>query len=145
MKSVQHTRQRVGCRVGVNRLPLQRGCKTAPPALIATERGGGLFLGMLAIQMAGPAFCWAMAFAGIIKLSHYARQLGEMVVEERFRMERRWKYWGRCGLLSGWNYWVMFVLVDGGRPRRASICECHWLPDVPTWVWAAVFCIIVMP
>ncbi|MBV8044794.1 amino acid permease, partial [Pluralibacter sp.] len=44
---------------------------------------------------------------------------------------------------SGWNYWVMFVLVGMAELTAAGIYMQYWLPDVPTWVWAAVFFIII--
>ncbi|MDI7961397.1 hypothetical protein MJM14_22710, partial [Salmonella enterica subsp. enterica serovar Kentucky] len=42
-----------------------------------------------------------------------------------------------AGFLSGWNYWVMFVLVGMAELTAAGIYMQYWLPDVPTWVWAA--------
>ncbi len=55
-----------------------------------------------------------------------------------------YKYWGPfAGFLSGWNYWVMFVLVGMAELTAAGIYMQYWLPDVPTWVWAAAFFIII--
>ncbi|VFS71853.1 General aromatic amino acid permease [Kluyvera cryocrescens] len=43
------------------------------------------------------------------------RQLGEMVVEEPVAgsfSHFAYKYWGNfAGFASGWNYWVLYVLV----------------------------------
>ncbi|MDR8248128.1 aromatic amino acid transporter AroP, partial [Acinetobacter baumannii] len=55
-----------------------------------------------------------------------------------------YKYWGGfAGFASGWNYWVMFVLVGMAELTAAGIYMQYWLPDVPTWVWAAAFFIII--
>jgi amino acid transporter len=75
------------------------------------------------------------------------RQLGEMVVEEPVSgsfAHFAYKYWGPfAGFLSGWNYWVMFVLVGMAELTAAGIYMQYWLPDVPTWIWAAAFFIII--
>ncbi|MER3135795.1 aromatic amino acid transporter AroP, partial [Salmonella enterica subsp. enterica serovar Infantis] len=102
--------------------------------------GTGLFLGIgPAIQMAGPAVLLGYGVAGIIAFL-IMRQLGEMVVEEPVSgsfAHFAWKYWGPfAGFLSGWNYWVMFVLVGMAELTAAGIYMQYWLPDVPTWVWA---------
>jgi aromatic amino acid transport protein AroP len=86
-----------------------------------------------------------MPFAGFIAFL-IMRQLGEMVVEEPVAgsfSHFAYKYWGNfAGFASGWNYWVLYVLVamaeltavgytmcsSGGRksqpgsPRRPSSC-----------------------
>ncbi|VTN14769.1 Phenylalanine-specific permease [Raoultella terrigena] len=94
----------------------------------------------------GPAVLIGYAVAGIIAFL-IMRQLGEMVVEEPVSgsfAHFAYKYWGPfAGFLSGWNYWVMFVLVGMAELTAAGIYMQYWLPDVPTWVWAAVFFIII--
>ncbi|VFS84333.1 Phenylalanine-specific permease [Kluyvera cryocrescens] len=43
-----------------------------------------------------------------------------------------YKYWGPfAGFLSGWNYWVMFVLVGMAELTAAGIYMQYWLPDIP--------------
>ncbi len=128
---------------------LQRGLKNRHIQLIALGGaiGTGLFLGIgPAIQMAGPAVLLGYALAGIIAFL-IMRQLGEMVVEEPVSgsfSHFAYKYWGPfAGFLSGWNYWVMFVLVGMAELTAAGIYMQFWLPDVPTWVWAATFFILI--
>ncbi|WNP33541.1 phenylalanine transporter [Enterobacter kobei] len=128
---------------------LQRGLKNRHIQLIALGGaiGTGLFLGIgPAIQMAGPAVLLGYALAGIIAFL-IMRQLGEMVVEEPVSgsfSHFAYKYWGPfAGFLSGWNYWVMFVLVGMAELTAAGIYMQFWLPDVPTWVWAAAFFILI--
>ncbi len=99
-----------------------------------------------AIQMAGPAVLLGYAVAGIVAFL-IMRQLGEMVVEEPVSgsfAHFAYKYWGPfAGFLSGWNYWVMFVLVGMAELTAAggSICSTGF-PTCPR-VWAAAFFIII--
>ena len=128
---------------------LQRGLKNRHIQLIALGGaiGTGLFLGIgPAIQMAGPAVLLGYAIAGIIAFL-IMRQLGEMVVEEPVSgsfSHFAFKYWGPfAGFLSGWNYWAMFVLVGMAELTAAGIYMQYWFPDIPTWVWAATFFVII--
>ena len=128
---------------------LKRGLKNRHIQLIALGGaiGTGLFLGSASvIQSAGPGIILGYAIAGFIAFL-IMRQLGEMVVEEPVSgsfAHFAYKYWGPfAGFLSGWNYWVMFVLVGMAELTAAGIYMQYWLPDVPTWVWAAAFFIII--
>lgn len=128
---------------------LHRGLQNRHIQLIALGGaiGTGLFLGIgPAIQMAGPAVVLGYAIAGIIAFL-IMRQLGEMVVEEPVSgsfAHFAYKYWGPfAGFLSGWNYWVMFVLVGMAELTAAGIYMQYWLPHVPTWIWAAGFFILI--
>lgn len=128
---------------------LQRGLKNRHIQLIALGGaiGTGLFLGIgPAIQMAGPAVLLGYGIAGIIAFL-IMRQLGEMVVEEPVSgsfSHFAYKYWGPfAGFLSGWNYWAMFVLVGMAELTAAGIYMQYWLPEVPTWIWAALFFVII--
>ncbi len=133
-----------------NEPTLQRGLQNRHIQLIALGGaiGTGLFLGIgPAIQMAGPAVLLGYGVAGIIAFL-IMRQLGEMVVEEPVSgsfAHFAYKYWGPfAGFLSGWNYWVMFVLVGMAELTAAGIYMQYWLPDVPTWIWAAAFFVFVI-
>lgn len=128
---------------------LKRGLQNRHIQLIALGGaiGTGLFLGIgPAIQMAGPAVILGYAIAGIIAFL-IMRQLGEMVVEEPVSgsfAHFAHKYWGPfAGFLSGWNYWVMFVLVGMAELTAAGIYMQYWLPDTPTWVWVAFFFVLI--
>lgn len=131
------------------RLTLKRGLQNRHIQLIALGGaiGTGLFLGIgPAIQMAGPAVLLGYGVAGVIAFL-IMRQLGEMVVEEPVSgsfAHFAYKYWGPfAGFLSGWNYWVMFVLVGMAELTAAGIYMQFWFPHVPTWIWAAVFFVII--
>ncbi len=130
-------------------LLLKRGLQNRHIQLIALGGaiGTGLFLGIgPAIQMAGPAVLLGYAVAGFIAFL-IMRQLGEMVVEEPVSgsfAHFAYKYWGPfAGFLSGWNYWVMFILVGMAELTAAGIYMQYWFPDVPTWAWAALFFVVI--
>lgn len=128
---------------------LKRGLKNRHIQLIALGGavGTGLFLGIAqTIQMAGPAVLLGYAIAGVIAF-FIMRQLGEMVVEEPVAGSFSHfanKYWGNfAGFMSGWNYWVLYVLVSMAELTAVGIYIQYWFPDVPTWVSAAVFFVLI--
>ncbi|MGU0016799.1 hypothetical protein ACVXG9_23420 [Escherichia coli] len=109
---------------------LRRGLHNRHIQLIALGGaiGTGLFLGIgPAIQMAGPAVLLGYGVAGIIAFL-IMRQLGEMVVAAvSGSFATLYKYWGPfAGFLSGWNYWVMFVLVGMAELTAAGIYMQYW-------------------
>jgi aromatic amino acid transport protein AroP len=109
--------------------------------------GTGLFLGIAqTIKMAGPSVLLGYAIGGFIAFL-IMRQLGEMVVEEPVAgsfSHFAYKYWGDfAGFLSGWNYWAMFILVGMAELTAVGIYIQYWWPDIPTWVSAAVFFVLI--
>ncbi|MCL0001211.1 amino acid permease [Providencia rettgeri] len=128
---------------------LKRGLKNRHIQLIALGGavGTGLFLGIATtIQMAGPSVLLGYALCGFIAFL-IMRQLGEMIVQEPVAgsfSHFAFKYWGGfAGFLSGWNYWVMFILVGMTELTAAGKYMQHWWPELPIWVSAAVFFIAV--
>ncbi len=128
---------------------LKRGLKNRHIQLIALGGavGTGLFLGIAqTIQMAGPAVLLGYAIAGLIAF-FIMRQLGEMVVEEPVAGSFSHfanKYWSPfAGFMSGWNYWVLYVLVSMAELSAVGIYVQYWFPAIPTWVSAAVFFVII--
>ncbi|MDR0217810.1 MAG: amino acid permease [Enterobacteriaceae bacterium] len=128
---------------------LKRGLKNRHIQLIALggSVGTGLFLGIAqTIKMAGPSVLLGYAIAGVIAFL-IMRQLGEMVVEEPVAgsfSHFAYKYWGGfAGFLSGWNYWAMFVLVGMAELTAVGVYIQYWWPDIPTWVSAAVFFVLI--
>ncbi|MCC7702668.1 amino acid permease [Janthinobacterium sp. GW460P] len=128
---------------------LKRGLKSRHIQLIALGGaiGTGLFLGIAqTIKMAGPSVLLGYGIAGVIAFL-IMRQLGEMVVDEPVAGSFSYfadKYCGHLpGFLSGWNYWVLYVLVSMVELTAVGIYVQYWWPDVPTWVSALVFfCVI---
>ncbi|MGK5072913.1 amino acid permease [Janthinobacterium sp. ZB1P44] len=128
---------------------LKRGLKSRHIQLIALGGaiGTGLFLGIAqTIKMAGPSVLLGYGIAGVIAFL-IMRQLGEMVVDEPVAGSFSYfadKYCGHLpGFLSGWNYWVLYVLVSMVELTAVGIYVQYWWPGVPTWVSALVFfCVI---
>lgn len=124
---------------------LKRGLKSRHIQLIALGGaiGTGLFLGIAqTIKMAGPAVLLGYAVAGFIAFL-IMRQLGEMVVDEPVAGSFSYfanKYCGHmAGFMSGWNYWVLYVLVSMAELTAVSKYMEFWLPDLPHWVSALAF------
>jgi aromatic amino acid transport protein AroP len=109
--------------------------------------GTGLFLGSASvIESAGPAVILGYAIAGFIAFL-IMRQLGEMVVEEPVAgsfSHFAYKYWGNfAGFASGWNYWVLYVLVAMAELTAVGKYVQFWWPDFPTWASAAIFFVMI--
>ncbi len=75
------------------------------------------------------------------------RQLGEMIVEEPVAgsfSHFAHKYWGGfAGFMSGWNYWVLYILVGMSELTAVGKYIQFWWPDFPTWATAAVFFVLI--
>ena len=128
---------------------LKRGLKSRHIQLIALGGaiGTGLFLGIAqTIQMAGPSVLLGYALAGFIAFL-IMRQLGEMVVDEPVAGSFSYfadKYCGHwAGFTAGWNYWVLYVLVSMAELSAVGIYVQYWWPDVPTWMSALAFFVII--
>lgn len=128
---------------------LKRGLKSRHIQLIALGGaiGTGLFLGIAqTIKMAGPSVLLGYAVAGFIAFL-IMRQLGEMVVDEPVAGSFSYfadKYCGNlAGFMSGWNYWVLYVLVSMAELTAVSHYMEFWLPDLPHWVSALAFFLII--
>ncbi|MFC0140082.1 aromatic amino acid transporter AroP [Erwinia mallotivora] len=128
---------------------LKRGLKNRHIQLIALGGavGTGLFLGIAdTIKMAGPSVLLGYAIGGFIAFM-IMRQLGEMVVEEPVAgsfSHFAYKYWGNfAGFASGWNYWILYVLVAMAELTAVGKYIQYWYPEIPTWVSAAVFFLLI--
>ena len=109
--------------------------------------GTGLFLGISqTIKLAGSSVLLGYAIAGIIAFL-IMRHLGEMVVEEPVSGSFSYfanKYWGpMAGFMSGWNYWVLYVLVSMAELSAIGTFVQFWLPELPTWITALFFFIAI--
>ncbi|EOS94934.1 aromatic amino acid transporter AroP [Erwinia tracheiphila] len=128
---------------------LKRGLKNRHIQLIALGGavGTGLFLGIAdTIKMAGPSVLLGYAIGGFIAFM-IMRQLGEMVVEEPVAgsfSHFAYKYWGNfAGFASGWNYWILYVLVAMAELTAVGKYIQYWYPEIPTWVSSAIFFLLI--
>jgi len=128
---------------------LKRGLSNRHIQLIALGGaiGTGLFLGIAStIKMAGPSVLLGYALAGVVAF-FIMRQLGEMVVDEPVAgsfSHFAHKYCGGfAGFMSGWNYWVLYILVSMAELSAVGIYVQYWWPSVPTWVSAGVFFVAI--
>ena len=128
---------------------LTRGLKNRHIQLIALGGavGTGLFLGSAGVlRSAGPSTILGYAIAGFIAFL-IMRQLGEMIVEEPVAgsfSHFAHAYWGPfAGFLSGWNYWVLYVLVGMTELTAVGTYVQFWWPEMPAWVSAAVFFVLI--
>lgn len=128
---------------------LKRGLSNRHIQLIALGGaiGTGLFLGIgKAAVLAGPSVILGYAIAGIVAF-FIMRQLGEMVVEEPVSGSFSYfanKYMGPFGgFSSGWNYWVLYILVSMAELTAIGIYVQFWWPEIPLWVSSTFFFIVI--
>ena len=128
---------------------LQRGLKNRHVQLIALGGaiGTGLFLGSAStIKMAGPAVILSYAIGGFIAFL-IMRQLGEMMAQEPVAgsfSNLAHKYWGDFpGMLSGWNYWILYVLVGMSELTAVGVYVKFWFPSIENWQTITIFFLLI--
>ncbi len=128
---------------------LKRGLQNRHIQLIALGGaiGTGLFLGIgPAAVLAGPSVILGYAMGGVIAF-FIMRQLGEMVVEEPVSGSFSYfayKYWGAfAGFASGWNYWILYILVSMSELTAIGIYVHFWWPEIPLWASSLFFFIAI--
>jgi aromatic amino acid transport protein AroP len=128
---------------------LKRGLKNRHIQLIALGGaiGTGLFLGSAGVlKSAGPSMILGYAVCGLIAFL-IMRQLGEMIVEEPVAgsfSHFAHKYWGSfAGFLSGWNCWMLYILVGMSEITAVGKYVQYWWPEIPTWVTAAACFVLI--
>ncbi|ASZ14081.1 amino acid permease [Chitinophaga sp. MD30] len=128
---------------------LKRGLQNRHIQLIALGGaiGTGLFLGIgPAAVLAGPSVILGYAMAGIT-VFFIMRQLGEMVVEEPVSgsfSHFAYRYWGSfAGFASGWNYWILYILVSMSELTAIGVYVHFWWPEVPLWASSLFFFVAI--
>ncbi len=75
------------------------------------------------------------------------RMLGEMVVDEPVAGSFTYfanKYYGAFwGFLTGWNYWLCYIIVSMSELAAIGIYMNFWFPHLPHWV-SALVCVILI-
>jgi amino acid transporter, AAT family len=132
-----------------NNHDLKRGLKNRHIQMIALGGaiGTGLFYGSAgAIKLTGPSIMLAYLIGGIA-IFLIMRMLGEMSVDEPVAgsfSHYANKYWGEfAGFVSGWNYWFTYIIVSMAELTAVGIYINYWWPDVPHWVSALVFLVLI--
>ena len=132
-----------------NEKELKRGLSNRHIQLIALGGaiGTGLFLGVgKAAILAGPSVILGYAIAGLVAF-FIMRQLGEMVVEEPISgsfSSFANKYWGPfAGFASGWNYWLLYILVSMAELTAIGKYVQFWWPEIPLWVSTLFFFVVI--
>ncbi|HJV16880.1 MAG TPA: amino acid permease [Bacillales bacterium] len=132
-----------------NNHDLKRGLKNRHIQMIALGGaiGTGLFYGSAgAIKLTGPSIMLAYLIGGIA-IFLIMRMLGEMSVDEPVAgsfSHYANKYWGEfAGFVSGWNYWFTYIIVSMAELTAVGIYINFWWPDVPHWVSALVFLVLI--
>jgi AAT family amino acid transporter len=129
---------------------LQRGLSNRQMTMIGLGGaiGTGLFLGStLAISTAGPGviLCYIVG-AAIAMVVAWA--LIEMTVVHPTRGSFgaiTQRYLGPyAGFVSRWTYWTCQIVAIGGEVVAAGIYMQYWWPDLPVWVSAVGFSLILL-
>ncbi|WP_425483547.1 amino acid permease [Flexivirga aerilata] len=47
------------------------------------------------------------------------------------------------GFAAGWNYWYNWAITVAAELVAAALVMGYWLPDVPAWIWSAIFLAIL--
>ncbi|MFK4103150.1 amino acid permease [Streptomyces sp. NPDC019531] len=109
--------------------------------------GVGLFLGAGAnIEKAGPSLILMYALAGVI-VYFIMRALGELLLYRpvsgsfaEYAREFLGPFWG---FVTGWTYWLLWVVTGMAELTAAAIYINYWFPAIPRWVTALAFLILL--
>ncbi|MER8070082.1 amino acid permease [Streptomyces sp. NPDC094034] len=109
--------------------------------------GVGLFMGAGAnIAKAGPSIILMYALAGVV-IFFIMRALGELLlyrpVSGSFAEYAREFLGPFFGFATGWTYWLMWVVTGMAELTAAAIYIHFWFPQIPQWVSALVFLVVL--
>ena len=105
--------------------------------------GTGFFLGSgLGIRLAGPAILISFLLAACTTYIVY-EALAKMTQKDpqkgSFRTYSRKAFGRSFGFLNGWVYWFSEMLIMGSQLTALSLFSRFWFPELPLWVFAAIF------
>ncbi|WJD99263.1 amino acid permease [Streptomyces antimycoticus] len=109
--------------------------------------GVGLFMGAGAnIAKAGPSIILMYALAGVV-VFFIMRALGELLLYRRstgsFAEYIREFLGPFFGYVTGWTYWLLWVVTGMAELTAAAIYINFWFPSIPQWVSALVFLVVL--
>lgn len=109
--------------------------------------GTGLFLGAgTAISKAGPSLILSYAIAGVV-IFVIMRALGELLtyrpVSGSFAEYAREFLGPFAGYVTGWTYWLFWVVTGMAETTAAAVYVKFWAPDIPQWISALAFLVIL--
>ena len=129
---------------------LHRGLKERHIQMIAIGGaiGVGLFLGSAsAIQKAGPSLLLSYVVAGGV-IFLIMRALGELLmyrpVAGSFATYADEFVGPWAGFVTGWTYWLMWVVIAMAEVTAAGIYVEYWIPGLPQWIPALVALLVLM-
>ncbi|GAA4850627.1 amino acid permease [Kitasatospora terrestris] len=109
--------------------------------------GTGLFLGAgTAISKAGPSLILSYAVAGVV-IFVIMRALGELLtyrpVAGSFAEYAREFLGPFAGFVTGWTYWLFWVVTGMAETTAAAVYVRFWAPGCPQWLSALVFLLLL--
>ncbi|WP_182358754.1 amino acid permease [Tomitella gaofuii] len=110
--------------------------------------GTGLFLGTgQVIGQAGPGGTIVAYIIGGVMLYLTMVCLGEMSVvmpvSGSFQAHATKFIGPGTGFSIGWIYWLSWASFIGLEFLSAGIIMKYWFPDTPTWIWSAIFIVVL--
>ena len=110
--------------------------------------GTGFFLGSaIGIKITGPSIVISFilaAFGTYVVYSLLAKMTAEDPQDGSFCYYANKAYGRWAGFSCGWNYWCSNILIMGSQLTALSILSRFWFPNVPLWLFAAVYAILAI-
>ncbi|MET8702568.1 amino acid permease [Kitasatospora sp. NPDC004723] len=109
--------------------------------------GTGLFLGAgTAISKSGPSLILSYAVAGVVIFA-IMRALGELLtyrpVAGSFAEYAREFLGPFAGYVTGWTYWLFWVVTGMAETTAAAVYVKFWAPGIPQWLCALCFLVLL--
>ncbi|WP_243354556.1 amino acid permease [Bacillus litorisediminis] len=133
-----------------NQTQLQRSMKSRHLFMLSLGGviGTGLFLGSgYAIGEAGPLGAILAYLVGGLLMYLAMVCLGElsviMPVSGSFQAHAAKFIGPATGFVLGWVYWLSWAMYVGLEFVAAGLLMERWFPDVPVWIWCAIFIVLL--
>lgn len=137
-------------KTSVERRELSRSMKSRHLFMISIGGviGTGFFLGTgYAIGQAGPIGAMLAYLFGGLVMYLVMVCLGElsmiMPVSGSFQAHAERYIGPATGFMVGWSYWLSWAVYVGLEFLAAAILMARWFPDVPVWIWCAIFIVLI--